>query len=272
MRPARARYLASLMTLLLAACPAPIAHTTTFAPPLEGTLLGFDGTPARGVRVVVSAGYADGSCLRPLGETTTDTAGAFHFAAIRKTYRVLWIYPGDVAVPLYDLCIGVGDTLRFGYEGAGSLSDGARPETLRCIEWQFSKETRVACDSDRRTAIVSGGRWVQGDTSGFFRLILTPDPAAPPGAALYGTRLRAYVLWVAQPGNGSAASVQASRRLPGLPEATRIDEPRIQLLPHGGWCASVRVSTPRSFRRPERDTIAISLGQPGELQSIKSCP
>ena len=53
-----------LLALCSAACPVPIRHTETLAPPIVGVLRHSDGTPIVGAQIGVAYGYAKSPCAQ----------------------------------------------------------------------------------------------------------------------------------------------------------------------------------------------------------------
>ena len=54
-------------TLVVTACPLPIARTEASSAPLVGGVVWADGGPAAELDVAVSTGWDDGSCTAPAG-------------------------------------------------------------------------------------------------------------------------------------------------------------------------------------------------------------
>lgn len=200
MRDARACAVGFALALAVAlgGCPAPISHTTTYMPPVRGSILDLDGAPAAFTRVIAaSVSPGEKPCSRVLSETRTDANGRFEMAAVQQTYRTTWIVPGlDIARPMYLVCVSVADTLRPGFAGWGSLNGSFDTvDSLGCVEWVWRDLTRVNCDSRRENDVVTGGRWTDGDSSGYFRLIVAGD-AGPMFFTGVVTRPHVYVQWV----------------------------------------------------------------------------
>ena len=270
---ARAVGFALALTVTLGGCPAPIGHTTTYMPPVRGSILSLDGAPAAFTRVVAAAvSFGDKPCSRVLAETRTDANGRFEMAAVQKTYRTTWIVPGlDVARPMYLVCVSVVDTLRPAFAGWGSLNGSFDTvDSLGCIEWEWRYITRVNCDSRKENDVVSGGRWTDGDSSGYFRLIVAGDTGPMNYTGLI-MRPRAYVQWVAGSSGGRLQPVISSATMPGVTDALWIDEPRIEQLSDSGSCASVRIETKRRLVGVRHARVAVALGAPGELRTVASC-
>lgn len=71
---------------LCAGC-VPIPATVALAPAVSGTLRHADGTPIAGQPLALATGYGDSTCARPALHTTSDSAGAFAFPAVRQRER-----------------------------------------------------------------------------------------------------------------------------------------------------------------------------------------
>src|SRR3989454_6014049 len=109
-----------------------------------------------------------------------DSAGTFQLPAFQKRYRVAWLIPNfDPAVPTYSLCAGA-DTIRTAYHGYGSLGDLAPPrDSLSCLEWTWLGRARVTCSGSVERAVVTRGRWVAGEASGWYRIISVVEQRRP---------------------------------------------------------------------------------------------
>jgi len=241
--------------------------------PVRGSVIGLDGAPAAYTRVVAASVEPTGNpCGHVLAETRTDVKGRFEIPAIRKTYRVTWIVPAlDIVEPRYLVCVLVADTLRPAFLGAGSIGDGFDTvDSLGCIEWMWRDFTRVSCDSRRQNAVVSGGRWADGHSSGYFRLIIAGE-TGPLNYTGLVMRAGVYVQWVeGSPGIGQQP-VRSSATMPGIMGALEIDEPRIEERPDSAACASVRVKTKRPVFGFRHERVAVRLGRPGDLRPDASC-
>ena len=194
------------LALLTVACPIPIAHTEALSPPVVGLFRQSDDKPIAGARVAVSIEYNDSACAHPIQETTTDTAGVFRLPTTEKRYSVNWVVPAfDRVDPPYRLCLGVGDTLQTGFAGRGSLSPPGPVDSLTCVEWTWDDRSRVTCSAIRRReqALSAGGRWVDGQSNGSYRLILTEGLRRVPGYRRPMQRPRAYVQWLEENSDGS---------------------------------------------------------------------
>src|SRR5256886_10021159 len=100
--------------------------------------------------------------------------------SFQKRYRVAWLIPNfDPAVPTYSLCAGA-DTIRTAYHGYGSLGDLAPPrDSLSCLEWTWLGRARVTCSGSVERAVVTRGRWVAGEASGWYRIISVVEQRRP---------------------------------------------------------------------------------------------
>jgi hypothetical protein len=253
----------------LAGCPVPIAHTEALSAPVEGVLVQADGTPASGAQVAVSTEVSDSSCTRPALTTTTDAMGAFRLPGIQKRHRVRWIIPNlDIRTPRYQLCASIADTLRPAYHGWGSVTGSASPDSVTCQEWAWDNRPRITCSGRRDTRLVTGGRWIAGDASGFFRLILADDATGPRGVE---TRPRTYLQWIEQSAAGRPLSIRATVLLPTDPKAYGIHTPRLEQRSEGGWCASVRSMRQRPILGAKETLLAFELGPPRQVRPVASC-
>ena len=275
MRLARTRAVGLWLTLtsVICACPAPVSHTTTYVASIRGHLIGLDGAPAADTRIVAAGVSASGKpCSHVLVETRTDASGGFEIPAVQKTYKVTWIVPGlDIVQPMYLICVSVADTLRPAFAGRGSYNGSFdTADSLGCIEWVYRDLTRVSCDSRRENAVVSGGRWTDGDSSGYYRLIIAGETGPLDYTGLV-MKPRVYVQWVeGSPGTGRQ-QVRSSAAMPGIMDALWVDEPRIEPPRDSGSCASVRIATKRPVFGVRHERVAVALGRPGDLRSVTSC-
>jgi hypothetical protein len=259
------------LTLCTAACPLPIAHTEALSAPVAGVLRRSDGTPIPGARVAVSTDYDDSVCAHAALETTTDSAGTFRLSGTEKRYRVMWVVPNlDRVAPGYRLCISLDEGLQTAYFGRGSLSAPAPLDSLTCLEWAWNDRTRVTCSAFARAeqTLASGGRWTEGEITGWYQLILTEAPTRVPGRRVPVQRPRAYVQWVERGPNDLRATVTRMVELPIDPKVTGLWE--IELLQrYGRWHASLRGTKPKFMRDFASAQLMFELGAPGQIRSVE---
>jgi len=230
--------------------PAPNPHTEALSAPVVGVLRQSDGAPISGARVRVSTDYDDSVCARATLETTTDSAGTFRLPGTEKRYRIRWVVPNlDRAPPGYRLCVSVGGGLQAAYFGRGSLQAPAPLDSLTCLEWAWDGRTQVTCSCFARAeqTLAFGGTWTNGETSGWYQLILTTVPTRVPGRRFPVYRPRAYVQWVEQASNQSRAMVTNIAELPIDPKVTALWA--IELLTrYRKWYASLSGIKPKFMR------------------------
>ena len=254
---------ACILAPCTAACPLPIAHTETLSAPLSGVLRRSDGTPLPGAVVAMSPEYRDSTCANATLRTTTDSAGTFQLPAFQKRYRVAWLIPNfDPAVPTYSLCAGA-DTIRTAYHGYGSLGDLAPPrDSLSCLEWTWLGRARVTCSGSVERAVVTRGRWVAGEASGWYRIISVVEQRRP------HDRPHVFVQWVAQAGTAPRDTVVAMVELP-LGKALYRANVAVEEGP-GQWCANV-VATRKGLMGFKDASFRFALGPPGETRPVRAC-
>jgi len=253
-----------LLAVAIAACPVPIRHTETLAPPIVGVLRHSDGTPIVGAQIGVAYGYAKSPCAQTTSRATTDSAGVFRLVATQKDYRVVWVIPNfDRALPSYLLCVGAGDTLLPAYNGYGSLDAEAPPDSVTCLQWEWRERARVTCSGKAQRAVVEGGRWTAGDTTGWYRLILTREDSGRTRHHL------AVVQWLTQPSPGSPATLRATAELPFRDVLEWVAEPALGEV-YGRWCASMITNRKTPFG-VKKEWLRFKLGPPGEVHRVGDC-
>src|SRR6266550_6987348 len=152
--------------------------------PIVGIVRGPDDRPVRNVAVAVTAGSGS-TCTEPALRDSTDAAGRFRLPAAQKTYHVFWVIPNfDRAMPAYSLCIGTGDTLLPAYEGLGAIQGDAPLDSITCVQWLWRNSLRAACSGNIERSLVSGGRWIDGEEAGRYRIILMREDSMPPARGL----------------------------------------------------------------------------------------
>ena len=110
-------------TIVLAACPLPIARTEATSAPVVGTIVWADGTPESELDVAASTGWGESACNQVVARSRTTGSGAFELPGTEKHYSTTWVVPNlDLVAPSFHLCAGVGDTLRRAYRGRGPVS------------------------------------------------------------------------------------------------------------------------------------------------------
>lgn len=193
----------------------PIPYTEGASPPLAGRYQASTGMPIAGARLAVSSHSNDSTCTRAAHRTITDSAGRFVFD--RTTVRrggVLLFPPIEHFVNEYWLCAGVDDsTLRPLYQGWGSRNERAPLDSVVCLQWQWRDRTRNTCSVGREAAVDSGGKWTDGNASGFYRVIRTEEPTLVHDRKRTITRPHAYVQWLEDPGAGPPYIVRATVKL-----------------------------------------------------------
>src|SRR6266516_768127 len=253
-----------LLLACTAACPVPIRHTETLSPPVVGVVHKSDGTPVVGAQIAVAYGYARSPCTRATSLATTDSTGSFRLVATHKDYRVVWVIPNlDRGPPSYLLCVGAGDTLLPAYTGRGSLDAEAEPDSVSCLQWEWRDQMRVTCTGKAQRTLVSGGRWKDGDATGFFRLILTSEDSGRIQRPL------AVVQWLGQTGPDSPSTLVATAELPIRGAVEWVAEPALGEV-FGRWCASLLTERkiPFGFKK---EWLRFKLGPPGKGRPVSQC-
>ena len=259
------------LTLCTAACPLPIAHTEAPTAPVVGVLRRSDGTRISGTRVAVSTDDHDSVCAHATLETTTDSTGTFRLPGTEKRYGVMWVVPNyDRVAPGYRLCVRNDEVVQTAYFGRGSLRAPAPADSLTCLEWAWNGRTRVTCSAFARAeqTLASGGSWTDGETTGWYQLILTAAPTLVPGHSLPVHRPRAYVQWVEQGSTDPRATVTKMVELPIDPKVTALW--KIELLTrYGKWYASLRGWKHKFMSVSAHTQLAFELGAPGQIRSVE---
>jgi hypothetical protein len=271
-----------LLASCVAGCPLPIRHTETITPAIVGIVRGPDDRPARNIKVAVAAGYGS-TCSEPARDST-DAAGRFSIPAATKTYQVSWIIPNyDVAAPAYTLCIGTGDTVLAAYTGWGSLEGDAPVDSINCVQWSWQNSPRASCSGDVERSLVSGGRWIEGDATGRYRILLTREDSTP---SARGTLHRVWngprrphryfavvVQWLEQPDAAGPATVRTALALPLREDVEEAGELSLGEM-YGRWCASVRTTrlTHRLYWEHHVSELnTFILGPPGQAHRVPAC-
>jgi hypothetical protein len=223
--------------------------------------------------VAVTTGHRDATCARALERTTVDLAGVFRLRAttLRRRWLVL-IPPIERFFNYYWLCAGASDAvLAMAYHGRTSLGyrGGTAPDTVRCLEWPWQGRARVTCAGPHeKDALQAGGRWSDGATAGFYRLIVIRNgwDARQPGV---------FLQWVQSSGTDAPEVVQETIALPLAPRLFEIEEARLEAAPGAPACVIVRSlgKRPRFFSpTPTFERVAAELGPPGQMRRVTACP
>ena len=272
-----------LLAPCVAGCPMPISHTETVSPPIVGIVRGPDDRPVRDVAVAVTAGSGS-TCTEPALRDSTDAAGRFRLPAAKKTYHVFWVIPNfDRAMPAYSLCVGTGDTLLPAYEGLGAIQGDAPLDSITCVPWSWRNSLRAACSGNIERSLVSGGRSIDGEEAGRYRIILMREDSMPPARGL-GRRVlngpprphRYFVVvvqWLEQPDPDGPATVRTVAELPLRKDVEWAGELSLGGV-FGRWCASVattRLTHTLYWENHKREVITFMLGPPGKARQVPAC-
>lgn len=245
------RLLACILPLAAAGC-LPIPWTKTVSPPMTGVYRRVDGTPAPGMRVIVSTAYED-ECARPLLQTTTDSAGRFQLPVGRERQRWLPLQ-ADLAWSWFTLCAGPPDSLRIAFHGSGWGGE----TRMECFDWAWRGRTRTSCGTPDYGEVLWGGEWRDGATNGWYRAITVRGDMEPDSA-------RVVVQWLASAGPGMPATVRATAELPCAQYECRVDHASGSL--SGGRPTMLRlVSFDRNGAHERRHYF--HLGPPGQYREL----
>ena len=252
-RPSRGLVIGVLLTT---AC-LPIRITYLDSPTLDGSYRTAAGTPIRGAQVLVSARYSDTTCAAPAARAITDSNGAFHLPQTKHTERFLILLPID-RIASYRICVTSHDTLRTAYRTA-SLGMAAPSQPLECFEWMSGSGARATCVEEGTWGVVSGGRWVSGDTTGYYRLVTQYDPRN-------GARVFVLAQWIAGPrGRPTGPIVQTVDLSAVTTKLFSMAQP--ELVPDGDrWRVLLKGAT-----RPDGHLVhdvLFALGPPGDVRLV----
>jgi len=224
-----------------------------------------------GARIAVSTGYDDSVCAHATLATATDSAGTFRLPGTEKRYHVMWVIPNlDRVAPGYRLCVSSDEGLQTAYVGRGSLTVPAPLDSLTCFEWAWNGRTRVTCSCFARAeqTLASGGSWTDGETTGWYQLILTAAPTLIRGHRVPVQRPRSYVQWLERASNDPRATVTSMVEVPIDPKVTALWE--IVLLTRYGKCyASLRGTRPKFMRDFASTHLMFELGAPGRIRPVE---
>ena len=186
-------------------------------------------------------------------------------------------------MPAYSLCIGTGDTLLPAYEGLGAIQGDAPLDSITCVQWSWRNSLRAACSGNIERSLVSGGRWIDGEEAGRYRIILMREDSMPPARGL-GRRVlngpprphRYFVVvvqWLEQPDPDGPATVRTVAELPLRKDVEWAGELSLGGV-FGRWCASVattRLTHTLYWENHKREVITFTLGPPGKAHQVPAC-
>src|ERR1041384_1002555 len=237
-------------------------------------------TPLRGAPVVI----AGSDCSRPAFSGTTDSSGGFSFPGVDKTHHVTWMIPMfDRVAPGYVLCVSSGDTLLPAYHVAGRMEGPWPRDSVACVRWTWRDQPRTSCSGNAERALASGGRWIEGEATGWYQVILTREDTTPPGRGRLGRRWQGPP----RPQNRSLVVVQCLEQSDAARPAMvrwavtqQLDKDveaagEVTLEErYNRWCATV--NTVRSVRRlywtsDKREVVTFTLGPPGQAHPVPEC-
>jgi len=270
-----ARPVAQVVACILAAanagCVIPVNMTEPASPALIGVYHRSDGRPAVGARVAVMSHDGEAACARAVERTAVDSAGVFRLRSttLRRRWLVL-IPPIERFFNYFWLCAGASDSLLgMAYYGRVPLGySGAAVDTVRCQEWAWQGRTQVTCAGPREeNALQTGGRWTDGATAGFYRLIVINEHWDPlkPGV---------FVQWVQSSDTHPREVVRETVAFPLVPKLIEIEEARLEVGRDGLACVIIisRGNSRRWYRLEDVERVAMELGPPGEMRRVAACP
>lgn len=265
-------------TIALSGCPVPANYTTATSAPVSGRVVWDDGTPARDVPIVLATEWARTPCGKAALRTTTDATGSFALEGLSQHHSVMWFVPNlDIVAPRFDVCAGVGDTLRHMYTGIGSLRAIAESASVSCTLVRWQGTAHGACNDRVRQDVIVGGHWrdsTRDGREGLYRLLLTEQPTQVRGydKGYLVDRPYVYVQWIEQSGDSASAAprfrIDSTLSL-GLDrnKVTAID--RVQLWRREGrWMVSLEGYKKSFMNDFDRAELIFALGAPGEATRV----